>query len=94
MDSALSGACRFLLGWSDQTQAPGLGPPSTSENGPKSKQSLPDPYSHSAGHFANLANNPLKHVLERSFGPDLEMAQTFNNDDQWLRDGRGRGEPA
>src|SRR5712691_4743514 len=43
MGSALPSACRFLLGWSDQTQASVLDPPSTSENGPKSKQSLPAP---------------------------------------------------
>ncbi len=45
-----------------------------------------------SGHFPDLANNPLKPVLERSFGTDLEMAQTPDNYYEWLRDARGRGE--
>ena len=28
------------------------------------------------GRFADLAHNPLQPILERSFGPDLDMKQT------------------
>jgi hypothetical protein len=48
-------------------------------------------YSRFAGRFSDLANNPLRAVLERSFGPDLEMAQTLDNEKQWLRDAPDRG---
>lgn len=44
------------------------------------------------GHFPDLADNPLKPVLERAFGPDLEMAQTPDNYYQWRPDARSRGE--
>ena len=46
------------------------------------------------GHFSDLANNPLKPVLERAFGTDLEMAQTPDTYYQWRRDVRSRGENA